>query len=190
MAADKLSVDIGLALKSRRERRGLSLRAVGSASGISASMISELERGAKSPTISTLAAIARALDIALPELLQSAAPSDKRIKVVRGGSRERTSDRKSGGQREDIGVELAGSKIEFLRYTVPAGKMAGPFPAHAKGTIEHLHVAAGGITTTFGEETETLAAGDSCACQADIAHYFDNRAGSSEAQLYIVVERP
>jgi len=189
-AAAKLSADIGFALKSRRERLDLSLRAVAEKSGISASMISDLERGTKSPTISTLAAIAQALDIALPELLQSATMAGKRIKVVRGATRSVAVDRKSGGQRRNIGVEFAGSNVELVRYVLPARKMAGPFAAHAKGTIEHMHVAKGSVRAIFGDESETLSTGDSCSCHADIPHYFDNRAGTSEAVIYIVVERP
>lgn len=153
-------------------------------------MISDLERGTKSPTISTLAAIAQALDISLPELLQGATVVHKRIKVLRGVTSAAAVDRKSGGRRQNIGVEFAGSKIEFIRYALPARKIIGPFPAHAKGTIEHLYVAKGSVRAIFGEDAEMLSAGDSCSCYADIPHCFDNRAGNAETLIYIVVERP
>lgn len=187
---DKLTTNVGLAVKSRREHLGLSLRALASMSGVSASMISELERGAKSPTISTLAAVAHALDVPIAAILEDATMSGGRIKIVRAGEGASGVDRKSGARRESFGPAVDGSKVEFLRYMLPARKTSGPFAAHAKGTIEHMHVAKGSIRALFGEETVSLKAGDSCSCYADIPHSFDNSAGSAEALVYIVVERP
>jgi mannose-6-phosphate isomerase-like protein (cupin superfamily) len=83
---------------------------------------------------------------------------------------------------------VAGSKIEFLSYTVPPHVIAGPFPAHATGTIEHVHVAAGTVRVVFGTEAVTLASGDSCSCRADALHQFDNSESDVEALIYLVVE--
>lgn len=185
---DRLTTNVGQTVKGRREHLGLSLRALATKSGVSASMISELERGTKSPTISTLSSIAQALDMAIADLLATA--SRRRVNIVRAGEGASGVDRKSGARRESFGPAVDGSKVEFLRYVLPARKMSGAFAAHAKGTIEHMHVAKGSIRATFGEETATLNAGDSCSCYADIAHYFDNRASNVDALLYIVVERP
>jgi len=188
--ADTLSASIGRAVKSRREQLGLSLRALAGKCGVSASMISDLERGTKSPTIATLAAITQAIDMPMAKLLDGPASSGGRIRVARGSERAIVVDRKSGARRQDIGAALAGSKMELVRYTLPARKMVGPFAAHAKGTIEHMHVAKGSVRAVFGGESEMLSAGDSCSCHADIPHFFDNRAGAGEALIYIVVEKP
>lgn len=153
-------------------------------------MISELERGAKSPTISTLAAVARALDVPIAAILEDATVSGGRIKIVRAAEGASAVDRKSGARRESFGPAVDGSKVEFLRYVLPARKVSVPFAAHAKGTIEHMHVAKGSIRVTFGEETALLKAGDSCSCHADSPHYFDNSSGAADALIYIVVERP
>lgn len=188
--ADALSASIGRAVKTRREHLGLSLRALAGKSGVSASMISDLERGTKSPTIATLAAITQAIDMPMAALIDGGASSGGRVKVGRGSERAIVIDPRSGARRQDIGAALAGSKVELVRYALPARKMAGPFAAHAKGTIEHMHVAKGSVRAVFGSESEMLSAGDSCSCYADIPHFFDNRAGTSEALIYIVVEKP
>src|SRR5690242_3842592 len=52
--ADKIAQEVGLAIKARREALGFTLRVLADRSGVSSSMISDIERGAKSPTISTL----------------------------------------------------------------------------------------------------------------------------------------
>ena len=186
--ADNISVRVAQAIKRRREQLRLTLRDLASKSGVSASMISDIERGTKSPTISTLDALAQALGLPMYAFADSAAPS--RIHVVRATERPNFIDKKSGAKRDNFGPKLAGSKVEFLSYTVPPHKMAGPFAAHPSGTIEHMHLAAGSITAVFGSEAVTLEAGDSCTCFADTAHRFDNRGGKVEALIYIVVEPP
>jgi transcriptional regulator with XRE-family HTH domain len=188
--ADNVSARVAQAVKRRREQLGLTLRDLASQSGVSASMISDIERAAKSPTISTLAALAQALGMPMSALVDSTAPLASRIHVVRAAERPKFIDTKSGAKRDTFGPTLSGSKVEFLSYAVPPRKVAGPFAAHASGTIEHMHLAAGSIRAVFGSETVTLEAGDSCTCFADIAHRFDNREGKVEALIYIVVEWP
>jgi transcriptional regulator with XRE-family HTH domain len=53
--------NIGKRLKAARVDRGLTLKAVEAACGVSATHISEIERGAASPTVGALEKIARAL---------------------------------------------------------------------------------------------------------------------------------
>jgi quercetin dioxygenase-like cupin family protein len=85
---------------------------------------------------------------------------------------------------------VAGSEVEFLRYVVPPRTLAGPFPAHAPGTIEHVYLAAGSVRIMLGDDVADLKAGDSCSCYADMPHGFDNREGKTPAELIIVVEPP
>ena len=188
--ADKILARVAKAIKLRREHLGLTLRDLASQSGISASMISDIEREAKSPTISTLDALAQALGLPMSALADNAALLASRIHVVRAVERPNVIDTKSGAKRDNFGPKLPGSKVEFLSYTVPPRRLAGPFAAHAKGTIEHMHLAAGSIRAVFGSEAVTLEAGDSCTCFADTVHRFDNREGKVEALIYIVVEPP
>jgi transcriptional regulator with XRE-family HTH domain len=186
---DKMTERVARAIRDRREQLGLTLRAVSSASGVSSSMISDIERGAKSPTISTLSALADALDVSISTLVESTRTATGRIQVVRAHERPEIIDPKSGARRDSFRPALIGSKIEFMRYTVPPRVVAGPFAAHAKGTIEHMHLAAGNIRAEFGDDAVSLEAGDCCTCVADAPHLFDNSKGKVAAQIYIVVER-
>ncbi len=188
--ADTISTRVAQAIKRRREELGLTLRDLALRSGVSASTISDIEREAKSPTILTVDAIAQALGLPMSVLADGAAPLASRIHVVRAAERPNLVDTKSGAKRDNFGPRLPGSKVEFLSYVVPPRKMAGPFAAHARGTIEHMYLAAGSITAVFGDEAVTLRTGDSCSCYADTAHRFDNREGKVEASIYIVVEEP
>jgi transcriptional regulator with XRE-family HTH domain len=187
--ADNLSGRVAQAVKQRREQLRLTLRDLSARSGVSASTISDIERGAKSPTIATLDALTQAFGLPMSAFTDNATHAS-RIHVVRAAERPRFVDTKSGAKRDSFGPTLPGSKVEFVSYVVPPRKVAGPFAAHAGGTIEHMHVAVGSIRAEFGNEAVTLEAGDSCTCYADAVHRFDNRAGKVDALIYVVVEQP
>jgi len=61
--------ELGTAIRHVRLRRGLTLDHLAEASDLSAKHLGEIERGRVNPTIGTLRAIARALDVSLRELL-------------------------------------------------------------------------------------------------------------------------
>jgi transcriptional regulator with XRE-family HTH domain len=187
---DKIIMLVAEAVRGRREQLGLSLRALASKSGVSSSMISDIERGAKSPTVSRLAALAEALGVPISALIDRSAEPAARIHVVRATQNPELIDPVSGARRKSFGPALAGSKVEFLRYAVPPRAIAGPFAGHAAGTIEHMYLAAGRICLRAGGETVMLEEGDSCSCLADAPHSFDNCEGDAEALIYIAAERP
>ena len=85
----------------------------------------------------------QAVGLPMSALVDSAASLASRIHVVRAAERPNFIDTRSGAKRDNFGPKLPGSKVEFLRYVVPPRRMAGPFAAHAKGTIEHMHAALG-----------------------------------------------
>jgi quercetin dioxygenase-like cupin family protein len=151
-------------------------------------MISDVERASKSPTISTLTALAHALDVPLSTLVEGQAP--ERMRVVKASERQWLVESRTGAKRDRLGPTVAGSGVEFLRYIVPPRTSVGPFPAHAPGTIEHVYVASGTVRVTLGSDVADLQAGDCCSCFADSPHGFDNSEGESPAELLIVVEPP
>jgi transcriptional regulator with XRE-family HTH domain len=187
--ANKLTKHIAKAVKTRREELKLTLRELASQSRISASMISDIERGAKSPTVATLAILAAALQVPISSLVDADVTVPPRIRVVRSSERHPVTDAVTGATRQTFGPAISGSKVEFLRYLVPPRTIAGPFAAHAKGTIEHIHLAAGTLQVKAGDETVRLSTGDSCSCYADVLHFFDNADGDVQALIYLVVER-
>jgi transcriptional regulator with XRE-family HTH domain len=186
---NKKSKHLGRAVKARRDELKLTLRGLASRSGVSPSMISDIERGEKSPTIATLSTLATALGAPISALLDRTVPTKRRIRVIRASKRNSHVDRTTGTRRQNFGPAIAGSKVRFMRYAVPAHTTAGPFPAHAIGTIEHIHVAAGAVRVTVGDEAVSLMAGDSCSCFADAMHLFDNARGDTEALIYLVLEQ-
>jgi transcriptional regulator with XRE-family HTH domain len=183
---DEVSLRTGRAVKERREAAGLSLRMLAARSGISSSMISDIERGAKSPTVITVVRLAQALGVSAAALIDGGAGPASRIRVLRRGEG-------AGGEHparwQSLGPAAPGSRIDFVRYQIPPSTVLGPSTAHAPGTVEHMHVATGTVRVAVGGETADLAAGDSCSCRTDVPHGVENPDPSAEALIYVIVER-
>src|SRR5262245_3356258 len=82
---DDVSLRTGRAVKQRREVAGLSLRMLAARSGISSSMISDIERGTKSPTVTTVVRLAQALGVSVADLIDGGTGPAARILVLRRG---------------------------------------------------------------------------------------------------------
>ena len=183
---DEVSLRTGRAVKQRREAGGLSLRMLAERSGVSSSMISDIERGAKSPTVTTLGRLAQALGVGAATLVDGGITAESRIRIIRRG------EAAAGEQPapwESLGPSMPGSRIDFVRYQIPPATILGPSAPHAPGTVEHVHVAAGTIRVTVGDETAELTAGDSCSCRTDVPHGVENPDPSTAALIYLIVER-
>jgi transcriptional regulator with XRE-family HTH domain len=183
---DEVSLRVGRAVKQQREAIGFSLRMLAARSGISASMISDIERGAKSPTVTTVVRLAQALGASAAALIDGGTGLSPRIRVLRRGEG-------AGGEHparwQSLGPAAPGSRIDFVRYQIPPSTALGPAAAHTPGTVEHMHVAAGTVRVTVGDETTELSEGDSCSCRTDAPHEVENPDPSAEALIYLIVER-
>src|SRR5438046_4524699 len=101
-ASNVESVDqavIGARVRALREASALSLRELSGRSGVSAPMLSQVERGETSPTLSVAARIAAGLDLRLSQLLRL--DEDGAVTVVRRGER-----RKGGNPRRGHPFEV------------------------------------------------------------------------------------
>jgi transcriptional regulator with XRE-family HTH domain len=183
---NEVSLRTGRAVKQQREAAGFSLRMLAARSGISSSMISDIERGAKSPTVITVVRLAEALGVSAAALVDGGTGPGPRIRVLRRGEG-------AGGEHpvrwKSLGPAAPGTRIDFVRYEILPSTVLGPATAHAPGTVEHLHVAAGTVRVTVGDETAELTAGDSCSCRTDAPHGVENPDPSAEALIYLIVER-
>jgi transcriptional regulator with XRE-family HTH domain len=183
---EEVSLRTGRAVKQQREAAGFSLRMLAARSGISSSMISDIERGTKSPTVITIVRLAQALGVSAAALIDGGAGPAPRIRILRCGEG-------AGGEHparwQSLGPPAPDSRIDFVRYQIPPSTVLGPAAAHAPGTVEHMHVATGTVRVTVGDETAELTAGDSCSCRTDAPHGVENPDPSAEALIYLIVER-
>ncbi|MEP6733769.1 MAG: XRE family transcriptional regulator [bacterium] len=177
--------NLGDAVKRRRNELELSLSDVAARSGVSAAMLSEVERGQKSPTIRVLSHIAEALTCSISDLLGENRMSGPRL--ARAKSHKRFIDPESGIERVSLSDELLARGIEVLLYRLPGGEDTGPFAPHRSGVQEHLTVLRGALEIHVGSDVFQLRAEDSISYAANASHRYRN-VGKSVAEMILVID--
>src|SRR4030095_4858835 len=122
---------LGRQVRDTRTRRRLSLEALAVRAGVSRSMLSEVERGTKVPTVLVLDRIATALDTSIARLLGE--ERGARVTVLRRGEQDVVVD-PSGWERRILSPVLPGVEFEFMRTTIPGGVDAGEFSPDDAGS--------------------------------------------------------
>jgi transcriptional regulator with XRE-family HTH domain len=176
---------LGPRVKALREAMDLSLRDLADRSGVSAPMLSQVERGETSPTLAVAGRIAAGLDLRLSQLLRL--DEDGAVTVVRAGE-GRTGGRK-GHRYEVLSPALPGQRAELSRHSLePGAQTGGPGdpPIHEPGSRETAVVESGEVVLVCDGERLALNAGDSVTFDADLPHRFEN-SGDAPASLLAVV---
>ncbi|RAP64140.1 XRE family transcriptional regulator, partial [Pseudomonas aeruginosa] len=130
-------------LKAARTAQGLSLDAVAKLSGVSRSMVSQIERGESSPTIATLWNLTRALQVDFAGLLDSA-PTPAQIEVLRAAEVPTINNLGSGCRIRILSPPEEADKHEVYELLIDAGGMLDSQP-HTRGAREHLTVLQGTV---------------------------------------------
>jgi transcriptional regulator with XRE-family HTH domain len=180
-------VELGRHLRALRNERALTLPQLAEAASVSASMLSAVERGEKSPTITVLARIAGGLGVPLGSLV--ADPEDHAVIVRRARHQDVITEQ--GWQRVILSPVVPGVNFELIRSTLPPGCDPGTFPAYASGSHEYIAIEQGTLQLTVGQRTIELGAGDSLYFAADTAHRYANP-GATPCTYYVaaLIMRP
>lgn len=171
---------LAASLRAARKARGLSLDAAAKLSGVSRSMVSQIERGESSPTVATLWNLTQALQVDFAGLLEGrptpgievTRASDAPV-MVRDGVRIRI-----------LSAPEAVGEHEVYELTFPPGTRLAS-EAHAPGSREHLTVLEGQLSVQSGEEVAALEPGDVARYAADRGHQIAANAGAARAILIV-----
>ena len=186
-AADPTVAAVGPRVKALREAMDLSLRDLAERSGVSAPMLSQVERGETSPTLQIASRIAAGLELRLSQLLRL--DESGTVTIVRGNERRRGGAPDRGHAFEVLTAPLPGQRAELSRHTLTAGARtggAGDPPMHEPGSREIALVESGRVVLDIDGERHDLAAGDCVTFDADLPHHFENP-GPDDAALLAVV---
>ena len=178
-------IHIGPRVRALREAMDLSLRDLAERSGVSAPMLSQVERGETSPTLSIASRIAAGLELRLSQLLRLDESSP--VTIVRAGEGRRAGA--DGHRVEILTAPLPGQRAELSRHVLaPRASTGGPGdpPMHEAGSRETALVERGSVVLVLDAERYELRAGDCVTFDADLAHHFENP-GEEEAALLAVV---
>lgn len=170
-----------------RKRHKLTLDQLAAASGVSRSMLSQIERGKANPTLAVTFRIAQAFGITIGELVDQAwaAPS---IEVVHGDDPNMLFRDDEECQIRTLSPLHMERNIEFYELVLAPGAELRS-AAHYEGTRELLTVSRGAARVTSGSSARDLVEGDSAHYRADLEHCISNT-GDSELLAYLVVTNP
>ncbi len=174
---------VGANLRRLRGHRRLSLDRLARASGVSRAMLSQVELGRSTPTITLLWRIARALEVPLSALIE--ARQARGVTVLRRGEAKVLSSHDGTFTSRALFPFDEPRRVEFYELWLAPGSVerAGP---HAPGTTENLVVSTGAVQIEVGDERAVLGPGDTVAFQADVPHAYLNPA-SADAVMYLVM---
>src|SRR5919106_3365076 len=176
---------LGARVRALREAINLSLRDLAERTGVSAPMLSQVERGETSPTLAVATRIAAGLELTLSQLLRL----DEVPHLVvtrRGEGRKR---RRAGHRVEELSPPLPGQRAELSMHTLDPGAATGGAddpPIHEPGSRETVYVQAGSVVLAIDGAEHELRAGDSVTFDADLPHHFENR-GRGRTEFLAVV---
>jgi transcriptional regulator with XRE-family HTH domain len=172
--------EIGKRIKKVREEQHLTLKNVEAKAGISATHISEIERGKTSPTIGALIRIAEALSRDPAYFIE-----DEELEDVSFVAFE---------DREQCKLERCPGIAEMLTKSIPSGKINAQLitlsPSSAEGVSLHSHegdeaalVLQGKVRFTVADKGHELGEGDSIYFLANQNHGYVNLSSSDQAKM-------
>jgi transcriptional regulator with XRE-family HTH domain len=171
---------VAASLRALRRGRGLSQQDLAGLAGVTASAISQAERGERGLSLGTLAQLSLALGITIDDLLQGGGPEVYRIG-------RRPDDPQHHG--EQIMTLLADDSSGLLIDLVPLGprEVAHP-PAQAEGT-GIVAVGAGLVQVDIAGQTPAVRAGEVLIAPAARIEAWRN-IGQTEAMLFWIIQPP
>lgn len=163
-------LNLGLKLRDKRMKMGLSLRKTAALSGITPSMLSQIENGSANPSISTLRAVADVLDLALYELFKDEEAPDP---IVRAENRRIIGDKNEKGTHYELLTRDTKGDIEFCQMSVDAGGSSYSAPISHAGE-EVAMVLCGKARLSLSGKDYELNEGDSLRIEKNTPHIWHN----------------
>ena len=181
---DLLSQYVCERVRHLRKKKGWTLEQLASLSGVSRSMLSQVERGAANPTLAVAFRIAQAFSVSLADLVEGVSKK-KRIDLVRAD------DPNTIFRDDDVcrirtlsPMDLA-KDLECYEVKLRAGQKLES-EAHYTGTREFLTVRSGEVLLVSGGESVELKKGDSAQYNADVDHCIEN--GGDQDAVFVLVD--
>jgi len=185
MSEDEISKRLATRLKEARQSRSLSLEALANISGVSKSMLSQIERAESSPTVASLWNLTRALNVDFSGLLDG---SPKELSPIREVIRaEQTPVIMSKGDGCKIRIlsapeSVGDTEIYDLEFNANGALES---EAHRAGCIENLTVFSGTLIVKSHNMSEVVNRGDTIRYVADKPHSI--KAKNKKARAVLIV---
>lgn len=167
-----------------RQSHNFTLDQLAAASGVSRSMLSQIERGQANPTLAVTFRIAQAFGLSIGELVDDPAASGL-IEVVHGDDPANLFRADSECQIRTLSPLHMEKSVEFYELLIQPGASLDS-SAHFSGTRELFTVTSGRAQVNAGTTLCMLDSGDSAHYRADVEHSIRN-SGEGPLRGYLVV---
>lgn len=159
---------VGAIIRARRRQMQMTLKELGDSAGVSVGYLSQVERDHATPSLGTLAQVARALDVGIDYFI---ATPNARAALTRAGERRKFSVDGSSVIYERLGAEFPGNVLSSFILTVPPGYRSEVVSHEGE---EILYVLEGAITQRLDDEEMVMSAGDSLHFRGNRPHAWSN----------------
>lgn len=181
-----MDLNIGAKILKYRTQNKLSLRELAEKTGVTASMISQIENNAVNPSINTLKLLSDALDFPLYVLFQEENDPEKEL-IVRKGEYHTLGNGQSEVSYNLLTANTKGD-IEFVMMVIPPGTVTADRERAHQGE-ETAYVERGSVYVSLNSEEFLLNEGDAVRIPAGTEHRWFNR-DTAEARVIFAVTPP
>jgi transcriptional regulator with XRE-family HTH domain len=175
---------IGEGIRRERLRRGMTLAQLATQVNLTVSALSQIERNASDPSISSLRRIAGAFDVPMFQFMVGTA---QREIVVRRDRRTKLNFPDRELEYELVSADTSG-EFEVLSLTLAPGGSTGATP-NSHASEECAVVLSGEVVAEVAGQAYTLTAGDSIKIHRELLHRFLNETSQS-ADVLIIISPP
>jgi transcriptional regulator with XRE-family HTH domain len=180
-----VEIELGERLRKLRSARELSLRDLADQSGLTASFISQVERGRASPSIASLARLAEVLEVNVGHFFEPAPPTGR---LVRRDER-RTIRLRGLGEVDEYATADPAGRLQVAISTFEVGGRSAEEPFVHESDEECILVLEGLLEVVVGGDRYTLEAGDAVTYSPQTPHLARN-VGSLPAKAIFVLTPP
>lgn len=181
---DPVSSHVSDRVKQLRQQRNWSLEELSAASGVSRSMLSQIERNEANPTLAVTCKIAQAFAMTLAEFVEVPGASSG-ISVIRADDQAHLFRSDNDCEIRTLSPLHLEKDVEFYHVRLKPGGVLKSAP-HFQGTREFLTVEQGRVRVDSAGDSTELNKGDSGSYRADVSHAIANL-GKGEAAIFLVV---
>lgn len=165
-----LEAAIGMKVRALRKQRDMTAAELAGLAAISVGMMSKIENGGISPSLSTLAALAKALNVPVASLFSeterrgdcSFVPAGKGVQIDRRGT-------KVGHRYDLLGHALRGA-VTAEPYLITLAEDAEPYTQFRHQGLEFIHMLTGAVDYRHGDKVYGLKPGDSLLFDSAVRH--------------------
>ncbi|GLH80293.1 XRE family transcriptional regulator [Bradyrhizobium sp. SSBR45G] len=169
-ASPTLESEIGAEVRRLRKDLDLTVAELGVAAGISAGMLSKIENGSISPSLATLSALAKALNVPIARLFRENG-EERDCSFVKGGQGVRIERRgtKAGHLYDLLGYSLGGDVV-VEPYLITLKGNAVPYTDFRHAGVEFIYMLSGKVRYRHADRLYLLEPGDALFFDAAARH--------------------